>query len=257
MSIARIGNCRRGHAAAPGLPGGCEAKRGEGAANEQKRCAEAFRGLVADGAGGGKTGEYALSILAALLGVACSLAPYFIMIRIITGLVNGTAELSRCLTLCLWMAGFWALRYVLHSISTTISNHATFHVLAKTRIRLMDKLALLFSVDWRMGLSMLIVVPLGGAALMSMFHDYEKNFQRAVASTKALNDTAVEYISGIEVIKAFGQSKTSYAKFVSAAKEGPTALSTGCAAICSASRRAWRSSPPRCWGCCRWAACCI
>ncbi len=212
---------------------------------------------MADGAGGGKTGEYALSILAALLGVACSLAPYFIMIRIITGLVNGTAELSRCLTLCLWMAGFWALRYVLHSISTTISNHATFHVLAKTRIRLMDKLALLFSVDWRMGLSMLIVVPLGGAALMSMFHDYEKNFQRAVASTKALNDTAVEYISGIEVIKAFGQSKTSYAKFVSAAKEGPTALSTGCAAICSASRRAWRSSPPRCWGCCRRAACCI
>ena len=81
-------------------------------------------------------------------------------------------------------------------------------------------LALLFLVDWRMGLSMLIVVPLGGAALMSMFHDYEKNFQRAVASTKALNDTAVEYISGIEVIKAFGQSKTSYAKFVSAAKEG-------------------------------------
>ena len=194
-----------------------DAKRGEGAANEQKRCAEAFRGLVADGAGGGKTGEYALSILAALLGVACSLAPYFIMIRIITGLVNGTAELSRCLTLCLWMAGFWALRYVLHSISTTISHHATFHVLAQTRIRLMDKLAmlplgtvlerssgsykniivervdaiettlahllpemttnivgalavlaLLFSVDWRMGLSMLIVVPLGGVDIRTL-----------------------------------------------------------------------------------------
>lgn len=92
---------RRGPWAPP-----ADAKRGEGAANEHKRCAEAFRGLVADGAGGGKTGEYALSILAALLGVACSLAPYFIMIRIITGLVNGTAELSRCLTLCLWMAGF-------------------------------------------------------------------------------------------------------------------------------------------------------
>ncbi len=194
-----------------------DAKRGEGAANEQKRCAEAFRGLVADGAGGGKTGEYALSILAVLLGVACSLAPYFIMIRIITGLVNGTAELSRCLTLCLWMAGFCALRYVLHSISTTISHHATFHVLAKTRIRLMDKLAtlplgtvlerssgsykniivervdaiettlahllpemttnivgalavlaLLFSVDWRMGLPMLIVVPLGGVDIRTL-----------------------------------------------------------------------------------------
>ena len=55
----------------------------------------------------GRYGEYALSVLAALLGVACSLIPYFIIIRIITALVNGTAELSRCLTLCAWMAGWW------------------------------------------------------------------------------------------------------------------------------------------------------
>lgn len=53
-----------------------------------------------------------------------------------------------------------------------------------------------------------------------MFSGYHEKFQRTVTATKALNDTAVEYISGIEVIKAFGQSKTSYAKFVSAAKEG-------------------------------------
>ena len=55
---------------------------------------------------------------------------------------------------------------------------------------------------------------------MSMFSGYHEKFQRTVTATKTLNDTAVEYISGIEVIKAFGQSKTSYAKFVSAAKEG-------------------------------------
>ena len=213
----------------------------------------------------GRYGEYALSVLAALLGVACSLIPYFIIIRIITALVNGTAELSRCLALCAWMAGCW----VLHSASTSLSHHATFHVLANTRTRLLDKLAtlplgtvldrssgsykniivervdsiettlahllpemttniigalavlvLLFIKDWRMGLSMLIVVPLGAGCFMSMFSGYEEKFQRTVTSTKALNDTAVEYISGIEVIKAFGQSKTSYAKFVSAAKEG-------------------------------------
>ena len=81
-------------------------------------------------------------------------------------------------------------------------------------------LVLLFVEDWRMGLSMLIVVPLGILCFMSMFSGYNEKFQRTVTSTKALNDTAVEYISGIEVIKAFGQSKTSYAKFVSAAKEG-------------------------------------
>ena len=91
----------------------------------------------------GRYGEYALSVLTALLGVACSLIPYFIIIRLITALVNGTAELSRCLTLCAWMAGFWVLRYALHSVSTSLSHHATFHVLANTRTRLLDKLATL------------------------------------------------------------------------------------------------------------------
>ena len=217
----------------------------------------------------GRYGEYVLSVLAALLGVACSLVPYFIIIQLITALVSGTAELAQCLSLCAWMAGFWVLRYVLHSVSTSLSHHATFHVLAGIRIRLLDKLAtlplgtvldrssgsykniivecvdsiettlahllpemttnivgalavlvLLFIEDWRMGLSMLIVVPLGILCFMSMFSGYNEKFQRTVTSTKALNDTAVEYISGIEVIKAFGQSKTSYAKFVSAAMEG-------------------------------------
>ena len=217
----------------------------------------------------GRRGEYVFSIIVALVGVACSLIPYFIIIKIITALVNGTAELSGCLTLCAWMAAFWILRYVLHSVSTSLSHHATFHVLANTRIRLLDKLAslplgtvlgrssgsykniivervdsiettlahllpemtanivgalavlvLLFIEDWRMGLSMLIVVPLGIICFMSMFRGYNEKFQRTVTATKALNDTAVEYIGGIEVIKAFGQSKTSYAKFVSAAKEG-------------------------------------
>ena len=217
----------------------------------------------------GRRGEYVFSILVALAGVACSLIPYFIIIQIITALVNGTAELSRCLILCIWMTVFWVLRYVLHSISTSLSHHATFYVLSNTRIRLLDKLAalplgavldrssgaykniivervdsiettlahllpemtaniagalavlaVLFLEDWRMGFSMLIVVPLGILCFMSMFRGYNEKFQRTVTSTKALNDTAVEYISGIEVIKAFGQSKTSYTKFVSAAKEG-------------------------------------
>ncbi len=232
---------------------------------EQKRSTASWLMELAEG----KRGEYALSIVTALLGVACSLIPYFIIIKIITALVNGTAELSHCLTLCVWMALCWILRYALHSVSTSLSHHATFHVLANTRIRLLDKLAtlplgtvldrssgsykniivervdsiettlahllpemtsnivgaaavliLLFVLDWRMGLSMLIVVPLGIICFMSMFSGYNEKFQRTVTSTKALNDTAVEYIGGIEVIKAFGQSKTSYAKFVSAAKEG-------------------------------------
>ena len=45
-------------------------------------------------------------------------------------------------------------------------------------------------------------------------------FQNDIEKTKILNDTAVEYIQGIKVIKDFGKSKSSYEKFVKAAKEG-------------------------------------
>lgn len=232
---------------------------------EKKRQATSWLAELA----GPRKWEYLLSVLAALAGVACSLVPYFIMIELIGALVGGTADRAWCLNRCLVMGLWWVLRYVLHAASTTLSHHATFHVLAGIRIRLLDKLAtlplgtvldkssgsykntivervdsiettlahivpemtsnivgalailvLLFAVDWRMGLATLIVLPLGILCFASMFNGYEAKFQRAVNSTKALNDTAVEYINGIEVIKAFGQSKTSYAKFVSAAKEG-------------------------------------
>lgn len=217
----------------------------------------------------GRKGEYLTSVLAALIGVACSLVPYVIMVRLIQALVGGSADRAWCLKQCLIMGAWWVLRYLLHTLSTTLSHHATFQVLARIRIRLLDKLAtlplgtvlekssgsyksiivervdsiettlahlvpemtsnivgalavlvLMFLLDWRLALSMLIVLPLAIVCFITMFNGYEGRFKRAMDATKALNDTAVEYIGGIEVIKAFGQSKTSYAKFVSAAKEG-------------------------------------
>ncbi len=232
---------------------------------EKKRSAASWLMELA----GPRRWEYLLSVLFALAGVACSLMPYLIMIELIRALVEGTADKAWCLNRCMVMGLWWVLRYVLHAVSTTTSHHATFHVLASIRVRLMNKLAtmplgtvldkssgsykniivervdsiettlahivpemtsnvvgaiavlvLLFMVDWRMALAMLIILPLGILCFLTMFNGYEAKFQRSVNSTKALNDTAVEYINGIEVIKAFGQSKTSYAKFVSAAKEG-------------------------------------
>ena len=49
--------------------------------------------------------------------------------------------------------------------------------------------------------------------------DYKPSFERTVQTTKDLNDAAVEYIDGIEVIKAFGKTESSYAKFTKAAFE--------------------------------------
>ena len=77
----------------------------------------------------------------------------------------------------------------------------------------------LFVIDWRMALASLITFPLGMVFFLLMMAGYNKNYARTVAATNALNDTAVEYIGGIEVIKVFGKAKSSYEKFVSAAKE--------------------------------------
>ena len=74
-------------------------------------------------------------------------------------------------------------------------------------------------IDWRMALLSLATLPLTLLCLMAMFHDYERPFRRTQETTKVLNDTAVEYIGGIEVIKAFGKAESSYARFARAAEE--------------------------------------
>ncbi len=81
-------------------------------------------------------------------------------------------------------------------------------------------LLFLFTIDWRMALVSLITFPLGLICFMCMMIGYQKNYERTIRATKNLNDTAVEYIGGIEVIKVFGKAKSSYRKFVAAAKEG-------------------------------------
>lgn len=78
----------------------------------------------------------------------------------------------------------------------------------------------LMILDWRMGLFSLIPVVIGIISYFTMTIGYAKYYKNCIEKTKILNDTAVEYINGIEVIKAFGKSESSYEKFEKAAKEG-------------------------------------
>lgn len=78
----------------------------------------------------------------------------------------------------------------------------------------------LITLDWRMGLFSLIPVVIGIISYFTMTIGYEKYYSNCIQKTKVLNDTAVEYINGIEVIKAFGESESSYEKFEKAAREG-------------------------------------
>ena len=77
----------------------------------------------------------------------------------------------------------------------------------------------IFTIDWRMGLASLATVPLGMFCYVFMMAGSAKFYQRTVTATKALNDTAVEYIGGIQVIKVFGKTKSSYERFVHDAYE--------------------------------------
>ncbi len=78
----------------------------------------------------------------------------------------------------------------------------------------------LLTIDWRVGLANLISVVIGIFFASVMMIKSRGEFEVTVQKTKYLNDTAVEYINGIEVIKAFGKTGSSYEKFVLAAKDG-------------------------------------
>lgn len=76
--------------------------------------------------------------------------------------------------------------------------------------------AYMFSLDWRMALAALVTIPLGALCFMGMLRDYEAKYGEFVEANESMNATAVEYVNGIEVIKAFGQSASSYEKFTRA-----------------------------------------
>lgn len=74
-------------------------------------------------------------------------------------------------------------------------------------------LVYLFILDWRMALATLAVVPLGMIFISTMGKTYPAKFQESVRINRHMNDTVVEYVNGIEVIKAFNAGSGSYQKF--------------------------------------------
>ncbi|MDO4667676.1 MAG: ABC transporter ATP-binding protein [Streptococcus sp.] len=97
------------------------------------------------------------------------------------------------------------------------------HIIPEFTAAIVSPLSILlymFILDWRVTLASLLTLPAGALFYANMLRKSKGDFENTVAKTKALNDTAVEYINGIEVIKVFGKEKFSYDKFVTAAKEG-------------------------------------
>lgn len=74
-------------------------------------------------------------------------------------------------------------------------------------------LVYLFVLDWRMALLSLVSIPVGMLFMVLMMKNYSEQYEGSVRTEQHMNSTVVEYIGGIEVIKAYNQGKHSYAKF--------------------------------------------
>ena len=90
------------------------------------------------------------------------------------------------------------------------------HIIPEMTSNLLVPIAIiiyLFVLDWRMALVSLITIPIGMLCYMAQMKEYPKKYGAVVQASKYMSATTVEYINGIEVIKAFNRSATSYGKY--------------------------------------------
>ena len=74
----------------------------------------------------------------------------------------------------------------------------------------------LFAMDWRMGLASLATIPAALIPMAASLRTYNEKYAAYMAANAQVNSIIVEYVKGIEVVKAFNQSGASYEKFVRA-----------------------------------------
>lgn len=72
---------------------------------------------------------------------------------------------------------------------------------------------LIFVLDWRMGLASLITLPLSIPFIIGMMWGYGEKMETYLRAGNEMNAALVEYVGGIQVIKAFGRTGTSFGKF--------------------------------------------
>ncbi|MDO4281631.1 MAG: ABC transporter ATP-binding protein [Peptococcaceae bacterium] len=77
----------------------------------------------------------------------------------------------------------------------------------------------LFVLDWRMALISLITIPVGMAFMATILKTYPQQYEGSVKINQRMNSAVVEYVNGIEVIKAFNQSAASYGKYSDAVRD--------------------------------------
>lgn len=68
-------------------------------------------------------------------------------------------------------------------------------------------------MDWRIALSALICVPIGAFVYAIMMKNFSSQYDKYMKASDHVNSIIIEYTEGIQVIKAFNQSGSSYQKY--------------------------------------------
>ena len=96
------------------------------------------------------------------------------------------------------------------------------HLLPEMTSNLLVPLAIavyIFVLDWRMGLASLVTTVVGMLVSMQSAKNYGPRWQGAVEVGRRMANAIVEYVGGIQVVKAFSQSAGSYKRYSDAVTE--------------------------------------
>ena len=208
------------------------------------------------------TTSYIGSVLLAIASVFWSLAPYYILYRLLTGLMSGFSYKDIIMGTLFILIAF-VLQLICHGLSTAISHKTAFRILREIRIAITNKMlrmplgymqlhgtghfqhmlidgterlefplahaipettsnvlipagiiVILFFVDWRMALAVMIPAVLTLIFYLPMYIGIMNEFANTYYSAlEYMNNRVIEYIRGNKEIKIFGQEKRAYSKY--------------------------------------------
>ena len=203
----------------------------------------------------GEKKQLVLSVILSVLSVMLGLVPFYCMYALICLFVAGTATaaLAYAVKIALFSlstGASHAMAYtILEGLRLRLADrflHAPLgnvenHTIGEIKSMMVDKIenlepplahmipegaghvvlpvvsiVALLCIDWRLALASLVTFPLSFICMGLTFKISGKNFDKYDQSANYMNSTIVEYIEGIEVIKAFGRAGVSYEKYAAA-----------------------------------------
>lgn len=79
-------------------------------------------------------------------------------------------------------------------------------------------------IDWRMALVSLVVFPVGFVAMRYAFRDYAEGREAYDAANEHMNNTIIEYVQGMQVVRTFDDGSSSFRRYRDALTESDRAM---------------------------------